>query len=102
MRGNCPNTLEEANLIKAFDHPAIPRIVDLVDEYKNLYVVMDYIEGPDLAKCVARSSSAPKEVVDWGIQLCSVLDYIHRRKPPVVFSDMKPSMLCLSLTVLLC
>ena len=40
--------VEEANLIKAFDHPAIPRIVDLVDEHGSLYVVMDYIEGRTL------------------------------------------------------
>ena len=31
----------EANMIKSFDHPAIPRIVDLVDEHGTLYVIMD-------------------------------------------------------------
>lgn len=84
--------VEEANLIKAFDHPAIPRIVDLVDEHGSLYVVMDYIEGRTLREVRReKQQCTEKEVVDWGIQLCSVLDYIHRRKPPVVFSDMKPS-----------
>ena len=35
-------------------------------------------------------------MVDWGIQLCDVLDYLHRRKPPVVFRDVKPSNIMLT------
>ena len=84
--------VEEANLIKDFDHPAIPRIVDLIDDQNKLYVVMDYIEGETLTNRFRRQGPcSQKDVVDWGIQLCSVLDYLHRRNPPIVFADMKPS-----------
>src|SRR5690606_39335753 len=30
-------------------------------------------------------------ILDWGIQLCDALDYLHQREPAVVYRDMKPS-----------
>ncbi|NMM98812.1 MULTISPECIES: serine/threonine protein kinase [Bifidobacterium] len=82
----------EANMIKRFDHPAIPRIVDLIEEKGSLFVVMDYVEGQTLASLLKKEGpQSEDDVVDWGIQLCDVLDYLHRRKHPVIFRDMKPS-----------
>lgn len=84
--------VEEANLIKDLDHPAIPRIVDLISEEGTLYVVMDYIEGQTLRDlCKQHGAHSEKEVVDWGIQLCGVLNYLHRQDPSIVFCDLKPS-----------
>ena len=82
----------EANMIKSFDHPAIPRIVDLVDESGTLYVIMDYVEGRSLSAVLAADGPQPEdEVVNWGLQLCDALEYLHRRTPPVIYRDMKPS-----------
>ena len=82
----------EANMIKSFDHPAIPRIVDLVDENGTLYVIMDYVEGRSLSAVLAADGPQPEdEVVNWGLQLCDALEYLHRRTPPVIYRDMKPS-----------
>jgi tRNA A-37 threonylcarbamoyl transferase component Bud32 len=84
--------ISEANLIKTFDHPAIPRIVDLIEEHGSLYIVMDYVEGRSLRKVLKEEGPQSEEnVVAWGIQLCDVLDYLHRRTPPIVYRDMKPS-----------
>src|ERR1019366_2323410 len=30
-------------------------------------------------------------VLEIGIQLCSVLDYLHTRQPPIIFRDLKPT-----------
>lgn len=82
----------EANLIKRFDHVAIPRIVDLVDEGGILYVVMDYVEGRSLESLISASGpQAEDDVVGWAIQLCDVLDYLHQLDPPVIYCDLKPS-----------
>ena len=82
----------EANMIKRFDHPAIPRIVDIIDEDGTLYVIMDYVEGHTLEDMVADGGSQSEDdVVDWGLQLCDVLEYLHQRKPPVIYRDMKPA-----------
>ncbi len=82
----------EANMIKSFDHPAIPRIVDLVDEHGTLYVIMDYVEGRALsALLAAEGPQSEDEVVGWALQLCDALEYLHSRTPPVIYRDMKPS-----------
>lgn len=82
----------EANTIKRLDHPAFPRIVDLIDENGSLYVVMDYIEGVSLARVLEEQGPQSQEdVIDWGRQLCDALDYLHTRTPPIVYRDMKPA-----------
>lgn len=82
----------EANMIKRFDHPAIPRIVDIIDEEGTLFVIMDYVEGRTLAEVLdARGAQSEDDVVDWAMQLLDALEYLHQRKPPVIYRDMKPS-----------
>lgn len=82
----------EANMIKRLDHPAIPRIVDLIEEGNSLFVVMDYVEGQTLSQLLqSEGIQSEEDVVAWGVQLCDVLDYLHRHKPSIVFRDMKPS-----------
>src|SRR5207245_3375579 len=39
-----------------------------------------------------RDRSLPREeVIDIGIQLCTVLDYLHTREPSIIFRDLKPA-----------
>ena len=47
--------LKEANLMKKLDHPTLPRIVDIIDDSKTVYIVMDYIEGESLNKEIGRA-----------------------------------------------
>ena len=42
------SAMAEANMMKKLDHPSLPRIVDIIDKEKVIYVVMDYIEGEAL------------------------------------------------------
>lgn len=83
--------IAEANLMKKLDHPALPRIVDIIDSRDTIYVIMDYIEGEPLSRILEREGSQPEEdVLEWARQLCDVLSYLHTRKPPVIYRDMKP------------
>lgn len=80
----------EANLMKGLDHPALPRIVDIIEDGVSLYVVMDYIQGDDLLSVLKSHSRVitEEDVIDWGIQLCDALSYLHNRG--IVYRDMKP------------
>ena len=70
--------LTEANLMKRLDHPALPRIVDIIDNGQTIYVVMDYIEGESLDKVLEEYGAQPEnEVVNWSVQICDALNYLH-------------------------
>lgn len=84
--------LVEANLMKRLDHPALPRIVDIIDNGVTIYVVMDYIEGESLDKILSEFGAQPEElVIGWAKQLCDALSYLHSQKPPIIYRDMKPA-----------
>lgn len=84
--------LAETNMMKRLDHPALPRIVDIIDNGVTIFVVMDYIEGESLDKILAEYGAQPEElVIGWAKQLCDALYYLHSQKPPIIYRDMKPA-----------
>ena len=88
--------LAEANMVKRLDHPALPRIVDIIDDGTTIYIVMDFIEGESLDKIVKEYGAQPEEkVIAWAMQVCDVFSYLHSQKPPIIYRDMKPSNLML-------
>ena len=84
--------LAEANLMKKLDHHSLPRIVDIIDNGITIYVVMDYIEGESLDKVLKEFGAQPEEkVIEWAMQIADALHYLHTRKPPIIYRDMKPA-----------
>ncbi len=84
--------MTEANLMKRLDHPAIPRIIDIIENQMAIYVVMDYIEGDSLDKVLDKFGPQPQDVViDWTMQLADALNYLHNQNPPIIYRDMKPA-----------
>lgn len=84
--------LVEIELLRKLKHPGLPSIIDIIDQGENFLIVMDYIEGNTLGDIILEKGVLSQEdVVDWAIQLCDVLDYLHTRRPPIIYRDMKPS-----------
>lgn len=86
------SAIAEANMIKQFDHPAIVRIVDIIDNGNVIYIVEDFVEGETLDALVEADGAQPEDlVVDWAKQICEAFDYLHTRTPPIIYRDMKPA-----------
>ena len=84
--------LTEANLLKNLDHPALPRIVDIIEEGECYYIVMDYVEGENLKSILeTQGPQDQRTVISWILQVASVLSYLHNLDPPIIYRDMKPS-----------
>ena len=83
----------EANLLVQLNHPGIPKIYDFFTEAVRSYLVMEYVEGEDLENVLENIEGMLKEelVLDWAIQVCDVLVYLHSQVPPIIFRDLKPS-----------
>jgi outer membrane protein assembly factor BamB/tRNA A-37 threonylcarbamoyl transferase component Bud32 len=87
------NFEREANILATLSHPAIPKVYDYFSEEARSYLVMEFIEGRDLEAVLGEMTSfLPQEqVLEWAIQLCDVLQFLHEHTPPIIFRDMKPS-----------
>lgn len=88
------NFEREANLLATLHHPSIPRIYDYFSVESRSYLVLEFIHGKDMEAIIndAKNFLPEEMVLSWAIELCDVLDYLHKHKPdPIIFRDMKPS-----------
>jgi eukaryotic-like serine/threonine-protein kinase len=86
----------EASILARMDHPNLPKVSDYFSDNGRDYLVMDYVPGKDLRQLVdeanAQGRFLPQEqVLEWGLQLCDALNYLHSQDPPALHRDIKPS-----------
>ncbi len=84
----------EAILLAGLTHPNLPRIYEQFTDTGRSYLVMEFIEGETLDEYLNRLGNRKlpfEKVFDIALQLCSVLDYLHNRQPPIIFRDLKPA-----------
>jgi hypothetical protein len=81
----------EARVLQSLSHPKLPRYMDYFEEDGALYLVMEKIEGESLAAMRKRGAVLDEaDVVRLLRDASEVLDYLHRRAPPVIHRDLKP------------
>ncbi len=82
----------EALVLARVRHVNLPHVSDhFVTPDGNQYLVMDYIEGEDLAQIVARTGPLPEaQALSYINQVCDALEYLHSLQPPIIHRDIKP------------
>lgn len=83
----------EWTLLSELSHPNLPRIHEHFSDPEHWYLVMDFIDGQTLESYlqVCGGTLPLPEVLTMGRHLCSILEYLHTRQPPVIFRDLKPA-----------
>lgn len=83
----------EAALLANLRHPALPKVMDYFGESDGEFLVMEFIVGHDLLELLAlRGGSLPQsQVLNWGIELLKLLEYLHTNEPPILHRDIKPA-----------
>jgi serine/threonine-protein kinase len=83
----------EADMLMQLDHPYLPKVVARFQEHGRHFLVMERVEGPTLQSVLKDARVPPPEsdVLAWGLQLCEVLQYLHTLDPPIVYRDLKPA-----------
>jgi hypothetical protein len=84
---------QEATLLAALRHPALPVVIDYFGDADGQFLVMQYIEGEDLARALERIGGPcdPDEVRAWACAVLDALRYLHDHQPPIVHRDIKPA-----------
>ena len=82
----------EIEIMKGLRHKHLPRIIDVQEAADSYIIIMDFVEGISLDKAMEAAGGAlPQEdVIQWAIQLCDTLHYLHTKEPPIIYRDMKP------------
>jgi ribosomal protein L40E/tRNA A-37 threonylcarbamoyl transferase component Bud32 len=81
----------EMLLLAGLIHPNLPRIYDYFVENQRWYFVMDFLEGETLEAYLEKRKNRPlpvEEVLDSGIQLATMLDFLHTHQSPLGLKDL--------------
>ena len=90
---------KEARLMQYLEYPAIPKIIDYVETGENCYLIMEYIKGQSMGELLRSGKRfSLREILALGKEIARVLEYLHSRKPPVCYGDLKPDNLMFSET----
>jgi predicted Ser/Thr protein kinase len=82
----------EGRLLAALRHRALPVVIDYFIEDELCFLVMQFIEGEDLAALVRRQRAcAEKDVRQWAAEVLAALVYLHGLDSPVIHRDIKPA-----------
>ena len=83
---------QEADILKNLNHMYLPQILDFLDVGNEIYTVMSYIPGQSFKQLMdSRYPFHKNEMVKWGMQICSALNYLHNQNPPIIHGDIKPA-----------
>lgn len=87
------SSMNEAKLLASLQHPNIVGLADYFLEGKYLLLILEYCDSGDLKIRVQKAAKKNRQfhetqVMDWFVQLCFALEYLHERK--LAHRDIKP------------
>lgn len=82
----------EARLLSSLTHPSLPRVSDHFEENESQFLVMEFVEGDDVASILEREGRPfpVEKVLAWADDLLDALEYLHSQSLPVIHRDIKP------------
>ena len=83
----------EELILKKLNHAILPRIMDIIYQDYDTYIIESYIEGISLDKKLGLLTYISEEqALKWISDICGQLRYLHELKPmPIIYRDVKPS-----------
>ena len=88
---------QEVDILKNLNHMYLPQVLDFLVYDDEVYTVMSYIPGKSFRRLLQEGASfTTGQLIRWGMQICSALNYLHSQNPPVIHGDIKPSNLMLT------
>jgi predicted Ser/Thr protein kinase len=84
----------EAEILRSLEViPIVPRVYDFIEQGQTAHLMLEFIKGQDLLKIMEATDNKPfplDKVIEWGKNICDVLQHMHTQSPPLVHRDLKP------------
>jgi serine/threonine protein kinase len=87
----------EAKLLRNLKHTSLPRVTDYFFQDQAQFLVMDFVEGEDLATQLMkrlRQNQEPfncQELLPLANKILAALEYLHNCPEPIIHCDIKPA-----------
>jgi len=85
---------KEGKILSNLNFHRLPKLIDYFIDNDGYYLVKEFVEGKDLAYVMEVSGNPGlpyKKVLEWGVHICEILEYLHGQHPPLIYRDLKPS-----------
>ena len=83
------HTNDERRMLKLVEHPFLIRMWGTFQDARNLFMVMDYIEGGELFSLLRKSQRFPNPVAKfYAAEVTLALEYLHSHD--IIYRDLKP------------
>lgn len=88
---------QEVDILKNLHHSYLPQVLDFLEVDGGVYTVMSYIPGKSFSELLNEGQKfTQKQLIRWGMQISSALNYLHSQKPPIIHGDIKPANIMLT------
>lgn len=89
--------LREYELLKSLDHKQLSKVLSVFQNDESTYLILEHARGADLRSFVlSQGARSENQVIDWALQVCDIMIYLHSQKPPVLHRDLTPDNLVLA------
>lgn len=83
------HTNDERRMLKLVEHPYLIRMWGTFQDSRNLFMVMDYIEGGELFSLLRKSQRFPNPVAKfYAAEVVLAVEYLHSHD--IIYRDLKP------------
>lgn len=81
------NFLREVRTIKRFDHPSVIKYVELFEDAKCYFIVMEEIKGLNVLSKITSTAITELDAKIIFKQIVSVINYCHNKN--IIFRDLR-------------
>ncbi len=84
-------SLDEVTFLKDLQCPGLPALYDFRKKDDEVYIFMEYVDGISLREYLDKNGKVPlKKAIRWIDETARIIEYLHERKPSLIYSDLKP------------